>query len=153
MNILIGYDSYFINTKKIAEAIAASLVEKGAQVRLERIYQVDFANISDVDIFIIGAPTHLRNMPRPIKSVLKRLPKGTLEGIKILTFDTRYQMPVKKSGSAARQIDKFLRKIGGEPIQPPESFFVLERRGPLAPGEIERAQRWAAGLVNGEKIS
>jgi flavodoxin len=148
MKVLIAYDSYFINTKMLADAIAVSLNRSGADVRQERIYQVDFSNLSDIDLLIVGAPTHNRNMPRSIKAVLKRLPKGTLAGIKTLCFDTRYKLPVKKSGSAAAQIDRLLRKIGGEPFAPPESFFVQEHRGPLFAGEIERAQQWGAALLD-----
>ena len=148
MNILIAYDSYFVNTKMLADTIAVSLRRSGADVRQERIYQVDFSNLSDIDLLIIGAPTHKRSMPRPFKSVLKQLPKGTLAGIKTLCFDTRYKLPVKKAGSAAVQIDRLLKKIGGESFAPPISFFVQEHRGPLFAGEIERAQQWGAALLD-----
>ena len=151
MKILIAYDTYFLNTTTVVEAIAAALEELGVEVQLERIYQVNFSDLAGINWFLVGAPTHLRKMPSPIKSILKRLPKGTFEGIKTLAFDTRYKMPVKKSGSAARQIDRLLVKLGGESLQAPESFFVQERRGPLYPGEVERARSWAAALLTGEK--
>jgi flavodoxin len=150
MKILVSYDSYFINTLKVAEAVADSLVHSGAEVHFERIYQVDFLKIEDVDVIVIGAPTHNQGMPRPIKSVLKKLPKGTLDGKKVLTFDTRYQMPVRKSGSAAKGIEKLLSRLGAQPLAAPESFFVQERRGPLYPGELERAHAWAAAALEGE---
>ena len=149
MKILVSYDSYFINTQKIAEAIADSLAHTSANVQFERIYQVDFAHIEDVDLIVIGSPTHNQGMPRPIKSLLKKLPKGILEGKKILTFDTRYKMPVRKSGSAAKGIEKYLVRLGGQPLAAPESFFVQERRGPLYPGELERAHAWAASVLEG----
>ncbi len=147
MKILIAYDSYFKNTRIIADAIAESLERSGAQVIRERIYQIDFANLMNIDLLVIGAPTHNQNMPLPIKSVLKRLPKSTLNGIKTLSFDTRYKMNVKKSGSASIRINKLLKKIGGQVIMPPTSFFVQDRRGPLFPGEIERAQQLGASLI------
>ena len=148
MNILISYDSYFKNTKYLAAAMAESLEKCGVEVGLERIYQVDFDNLSDIDLLVIGAPTHHQNMPRPIKSVLKHLPKGVLKGMKTLCYDTRYKMDIRRSGSAAKHIDKLLRKLGGQTICPPESFFVQERRGPLYPGEIERAQQWVVSLFD-----
>lgn len=150
MHVLITYDSYFKNTKAIAKAMAETLKDRGVKVRLDKIYQVDFEDLSGIDLFVIGAPTHNQNMPRPVKSVLKRLPKGALKGMKTLSYDTRYKMNVRKSGSAARRIDKLLGKFGGQAISPPESFFVQERRGPLYPGELERAQQWAVSLIEGE---
>jgi flavorubredoxin len=148
MKVLFAYDSYYKNTKMIAEAMAHSLEKCGAQVYFERIYQVDFTNLTNIDLLVIGAPTHNQNMPRPIKSMLKRLPKGILNDIKTISFDTRYKMNVKKSGSASMRINKLLKKIGARVIVPPESFFVQDRQGPLYPGEIERAQQFATSLIH-----
>ena len=149
MKAFVVYDSYFINTLKIAEAIADSLREEGVQVSLERIYQLDFSDLEGVGLIVVGAPTHNRNMPGPVKSVLKRLPANTFAGIKTATFDTRYKMSSRKSGSAAIQIARMIKKLDGEEHAPPESFFVMERRGPLYAGELERARTWAASLIGG----
>jgi flavodoxin len=150
MNTLVVYDSYFINTLKIAEAVAGAIEGQGSSVHLERIYQLDFSKLEGVKLMVVGAPTHNRGMPRPVKSVLKRLPTDTLANIKTATFDTRYKMSPRKSGSAAIDIEKMLKKLGAETQVPPESFFVEERRGPLFEGEIERAKVWAASLVAAE---
>lgn len=150
MNILVSYDSYFINTQQVAEAVADSLTQSGANVHFERIYQVDFTKLDAVDLIVIGSPTHHQGMPKPIKSVLKKQPKGILNGKKVLTFDTRYKMNVRKSGSAARGIAKLLTRLGAQSLVPPESFFVQERRGPLYPGELERARAWAVAALQTE---
>ena len=152
MNILVMYDSYFINTNTVAEAIADSFTQKGSNVELERLYQVDFFNLEKIDLLVVGAPTHNHGMPKPVKSVLKKLPRGILTGKLVLSFDTRYKKSVRKSGSAARGINKLLTRLGGTPIAPPESFFVQERRGPLFPGELARASQWAAELLAQEKV-
>ena len=147
MKVLVTYDSYFINTQKVAEAVADALQQAGAQVTFERLYQVDFNAISEIELLVVGAPTHNQGMPRPVKSVLKKLPKGILTSKQVLAFDTRYKMPAKISGSAAKQILKLLERLGGYPAAQPESFFVQERRGPLYPGELERARTWAQGIL------
>jgi len=56
-------------------------------------------------------------------------------------------MNVRKSGSASVRINKMLKKIGWQVIVPPESFFVQDRRGPLFPGEIERAKQFGTSLL------
>lgn len=152
MNILVAYDSYFINTLKVAGTVATAFEQSGAKVSFERIYQVDFSNLADIDLLAMAAPTHNQGMPRPIKSVLKKLPKGTLEGKQVLTFDTRYKMPARKSGSAAQKMLRLLERLGGQAFAPTESFFVQERRGPLYPGEIERAAEWATVLMEKKSI-
>jgi flavodoxin len=152
MKTLVTYDSYFINTQKVAEAVAEGLEHAGFQVMFERIYQVDFNAISDIDLLVVGSPTHNQGMPRPVKSVLKKLPKGILDGKQVIAFDTRYKMLARKSGSAAKQILKLLERLGGNPAALPESFFVQERRGPLYPGELERAQAWAAGILKETRL-
>ena len=151
MKALVVYDSYFLNTLQIAEAIAEGLADGGADVRLERLYQLDFIDMGEVDLLVIGAPTHMQGMPRPVKSVLKRLPEGIFKRIRTAAFDTRYQMPARKSGSAARRIARMLKKLGGEEAADPESFFVTERRGPLYEGELVRAREWAKGLLRKDR--
>lgn len=148
MNVLVAYDSYFINTKCLAEAVAKSLADSGAKVILERIYQVNFSSWAGFDLLMVGTPTHNQGMPRPLKSVLKRLPEDLFAGLAVQTFDTRYKMPVRKSGSAAKQVQKLLEKHGSHPLSAPESFFVQERGGPLFPGELERASAWAASICS-----
>ena len=152
MKTLVTYDSYFINTQKVAEAVAEALQQGEAQVTCERLYQVDFSGISEIDLLVVGAPTHNQGMPRPVKSVLKKLPKGILAGKQVFAFDTRYKMSARKSGSAAKQILRLLERLGGHPAASPESFFVQERRGPLYPGELERAQAWAADILKEIKL-
>ena len=147
MKAVVVYDTYFLNTTRIAEAVTEAMEGEGAEARMERIYQLDFSSLGDIDMFIIGSPTHIGGMPRPVKSVLKRLLGDTLKGIRTATFDTRYQMPARKSGSAALRIARMLKKLGGEELVSPESFFVTERRGPLVDGELERAKAWAGELL------
>jgi len=123
LKVVVTYDSYFINTRTIAKVMAAAFEARGATVHLERIYQLDFSDLTGVDLMVIGSPTHNRGMPRPIKSVLKRLPVDSLRGTRTATFDTRYKMSAHKSGSAAQGIARILRRLGAEQWLPPESFF------------------------------
>lgn len=48
--------------------------------------------------------------------------------------------------TAAKKLDRKMRKLGGKRLVPPETFFVAEREGPLEEGEVERAQAWAAQI-------
>lgn len=48
--------------------------------------------------------------------------------------------------TAAKKLDRKMRKLGGKRLVPPETFFVAEREGPLEEGEVERAQTWATQI-------
>jgi hypothetical protein len=54
--------------------------------------------------------------------------------------------------TAAKKIDRKLRKLGGKRLLNPESFYVIEREGPLYEGEIERARKWAESVTEVMKI-
>lgn len=62
-------------------------------------------------------------------------------------FDTRADRAALLTGSAARGIAKRLRHHGYELIADPTSFFVETSTGPLAPGELERAEAWGGELA------
>jgi hypothetical protein len=46
-------------------------------------------------------------------------------------------------GSAARGAEKRLRRLGFRVVAAAESFNVTGTKGPLVPGEVERARCWA----------
>ena len=70
------------------------------------------------------------------------------EGRKAAAFDTRLDRSPKLTGSAARGIARRLHGGGYELVGEPESFFVEDAEGPLAPGELERARAWGAQLAD-----
>ena len=75
------------------------------------------------------------------------LPKRSLRGVRIAAFDTSYRMNALLARfTAAKKLDRKMRKLGGKRIVSPETFFVAEREGPLEEGEVERAQAWAAQI-------
>ena len=55
-------------------------------------------------------------------------------------------MLIKMLGYAAPRILKMLAKKGASTMDS-ESFWVLDREGPLKEGETERARKWVADLV------
>jgi flavodoxin len=146
MNTTIVYFSKFGNTRKIAEAIAKSLQVQG-DVRVISSEQLTAADLNDVDLVVMGSPTHRMNLPEAIRPVFDSLPRRVLRGTAVAAFDTSYKMSWLLSRfTAARRLAKKLRKLGGKQIAPPETFYVAEREGPLYDGELERATEWGATI-------
>lgn len=145
MNTLIVYDSVFGNTQAIAEAIAARQ-HKGA-VRLISVDQFSAAELPGIALMIVGCPTHRHGVPEAVRDMLDGMSKGTLRGVAVAAFDTRYRKPRWLTGSAAQKVARKLRTFGGKQVVSPVSFFVEGREGPLAEGEVERAKRWAESIL------
>jgi hypothetical protein len=50
--------------------------------------------------------------------------------------------------TAAKRIDRALRRLGGKRLVTPQTFHVhRHHEGPLLDGEIERAQHWAETIL------
>lgn len=110
--------------------------------------QLNYAELEGIDLTVMGCPTHRHGIPKAVRAVLEGIPpRGVPRSVETAAFDTRYRMPARKSGSAARKLARKSRRLGGQQLVPPESFFVVAREGPLQKGEVERAKRWAESLL------
>jgi hypothetical protein len=162
MKALVVYESMFGNTKQVAEAVADGLratydtgvIEVGGAPSM----------VSDVDLLVVGGPTHALGMSRPqtresaigytdeplvspgqgIREWLGGLAKST--GTPAAVFDTKVDkpwVPGSASGAAARR----LRKLGFQLALHPASFLVDGITGPIGDGELARARRWGEQLA------
>ena len=163
MRSLVVYESWFGNTRRVAEQIAAALAHEG---------EVDLVTVDGavpvlegVDLLVVGAPTHVHGLSGKrsreaavdqgasgvpgvgVRDWIEALPNGA-RGPRAAAFDTRANKPVLLVGSAARGIARRLRRHGYALAAEPQSFFVEGTPGPLEEGELERAAGWAKGLAN-----
>lgn len=147
MNYLVIYFSKFGNTHAVAETIAESLASGGTG-RVISSDRLTADDLEEPDLVVIGSPTHRMNLPEAVRPVFEALPRRVLKGKRVVAFDTSYKMSAWLARfTAAKKLDRILRKLGGKRILPPETFFVVDREGPLYDGEIERAMEWAAMLL------
>lgn len=142
MNALIIYDSWFGNTRNVAQALARTLHEC-VPLRLVPVREVDVNELQGVRLLVIGSPTQQYRPTPALQALLEQISHGMLQGVIAGAFDTRYRISCWSSGSAAWSIARFLQDTGAVLALPPESFFVSEVEGPLEEGEIERATHWA----------
>lgn len=148
MKILVLFHSLFGNTHTIAQAIADEIAGK-APVDIMPLNKLDPKALGDVDLVIVGTPTHNADIPPEVRTVLIHLPKKCLEGKQVATFDTslKFNWFVDLFNPAAPKLANELRKLGGDPVGIPQSFWVSDKEGPLSEGEIERAKAWARTLL------
>jgi flavodoxin I len=146
MNTLIIYDSAFGNTEQLALMLAETLQKQGP-VEVRQVPETSSLAFEGTDFLVCGGPTQHHGLSPAMRAWLEGLPRGALQGLRAAAFDTRYHLAAWQSGSAARAIARKLTRAGAWLIVPPESFFVLEREGPLKEGELERAAYWADNIV------
>lgn len=158
MRALVVYESMFGNTRDVAEAIARGLASHG-DVDLSEVGNAPQRVDAEVDLLVVGGPTHAFGMSRArtrrdagrqkgsavfsagigIREWLEQIGSAR-PGVSAAAFDTKIDKPVP--GSAAHKAEKILRRHGYYVATHSETFRVADTAGPLLPGEVERACAW-----------
>lgn len=156
MKVIILYESFFGNTKTIAQAMF-SAIENKKNLQVRNVAEVSWTDISDAGILIVGSATRGFRPCEETRKFLNSIPENKLKGVIVAAFDTRIDLPeiksktmrfiVKTGGYAARHIANTLEKKGGILAVPPEGFLVSGEQGPLVNGETERAAQWAKSFI------
>lgn len=168
MKAFIVFESMFGNTETFARDIAAGLASSGAEVAVADVRHVQFDDLRNCDLLVVGAPTHAFSLSREstrqdavrqgadpshadlgAREWLGGLTELLAESHRptVSVFDTRVEKVRRLPGSAARRAAKLLRAQGFEVMDLPTSFFVEDVKGPLAPGERARARAWGEQLA------
>jgi flavodoxin len=138
MKTLIIFDSYFGNTKLIAEAIGK---EFGEETKVITVADFQKEDLTGLGLLIVGSPIRGWKASPPIQEFLTSLSQNQLQGVKAASFDTRVR--IFFHGDAAKSISQKLRDVGAEIIAEPQGFYVKGKEGPLEDAEIEKAIQWA----------
>jgi hypothetical protein len=164
MRALVVYESMFGNTEAVARAVAGGLAEH-MEVELHEVSQAPLPVPEEVDLLVVGGPTHAFSLSRAstrVDAVRQGASPGQVElGVRewisqlaegphparFAAFDTRVAKLRKLPGSAARKLRRFAEDAGYE-CAGSESFFVEGTAGPLLAGEQGRASNWGAGLAS-----
>ncbi|MGB7980218.1 MAG: hypothetical protein WCF36_05445 [Candidatus Nanopelagicales bacterium] len=167
MRAVVIYESMFGDNQQVARAIAAGLNEAGVTAAAIEVGVAPTVIGADVDLLIVGSPNHAWSMPRPntrqdaaAKSDVPLVSRGIgvrewlgsaalPTGLPTVAYDTRGSHPkvVVAMDHASTSIEKGLAKIGGTRLVPAEHFRVSDVKGPLEPGEPERAHAWGVTLA------
>ena len=148
MKTLIIYDSVYGNTKKIAEAISQNI---SGEVKIVPVKDVEQSALTQVNLLIVGSPTHAGRPTVPIQLFIKNLPPDSIKNMPIAAFGTGsstigesifIKFIIWLFGYAAKHIQKGLRLKGGVAVAEPVDFLVKGKEGPLEETEIEKAKQW-----------
>lgn len=167
MRVMVVYESIWGNTEQIAREIAAGI--GGETVEVVDAASAPPAIDDDVDLLVVGGPTHAFSMTSAstresarqqgatripasgIREWIERL-SSPGKAVPVATFDTRTVAP-RLPGSAAKKAMKKLVALGFRPVAKPETFGVHGYSGPIADGELERARAWGTELAAAMPLS
>ena len=164
MKAHVVYESMYGNTATIAAAIAVALRSQGLEADARAVSKVAPIAAAEVDLLVIGGPTHAHGMSRAgtrktavdekntfakptvspgLREWMDNLPAGN--GRQAAAFDTRIDKPAFLTGSAAKGIARRLERHGYRVVGA-ESFLVTTK-DLLLEGEVDRATTWAVGVA------
>ncbi len=161
MKALLLVESRFGNSRAIADAVASGLRERGAEVRILVSEDAPATVGDDIDLLVLGAPTHNRTLPtaatREQAESLGAGPSGVgvrewlndrvlPAGLRVAAFTTASGRTVL-SGSAARRAARLIARSNPDLQVEARTFVVGGLKGPLQDGEVEAAQAWGRALV------
>ncbi|MEV1128298.1 flavodoxin family protein [Agromyces sp. NPDC049794] len=167
MRVMVVYESIWGNTEQIAREIAAGV--GGETVEVVDAASAPPAIDNDVDLLVVGGPTHAFSMTSastresarqqgatriPASGIREWIERLSSPGsaVPVATFDTRTVSP-RLPGSAAKKAMKRLVGLGFRPAAKPETFGVHGYSGPIADGELERARQWGAEIAGSLPLS
>ncbi|TIC83252.1 hypothetical protein E8D34_16225 [Nocardioides sp. GY 10113] len=167
MRGVVVYESMFGNTEQVARAIAAGLADANAEAASVDVGHLVADDLVGCDLLVVGAPTHVFSLSRvrTREDAVRqgadpnRARTGVREWLGTLdtafphahdrppaaVFDTRAHQTRHLPGSASGRTGRVLRARGFS-IVDRASFFVLDLKGPLAEGELDRARAWGRSL-------
>ena len=152
MKGIVIYDSSYGNTKKIAETIAETLKESEIKVDLSYVKKAKLDG-KDYEFIIVGSPTKWGTMSFTMKRFLGKIKSDEWANKPFAAFDTELPDNIEKTEtenknwSAAEKIAEKLADKNMKQIIPVLKAVVLDKKGPLKDGEIERTKDYTKELV------
>ena len=153
MKSLVIYTTMYGNTEKIARAIGGALSAEVLSVQ-----EASPNKLSGIDLLVVSSPTQAFNMLPAMKTWLKSLPKGSLNGVKVAAFDTRLDIKKVKNiiltfmesifGYAAEKIGKALVSNGGTSSSSRKDSLWMHLKAPSPPASSNGRLRGPGDLAN-----
>jgi flavorubredoxin len=143
---IVIYHTRFGNTEKIAKALASGMDKQGIDVDCVKVEDAQIDKLTEYDLLAIGGPTQVFGISKPMKTFIEKLEHVDLRDKKAFAFDTK--LGSRFSGSAAKEIEKRLKKIGMNVVKPYTSAIVTGTKGLLQDGMDGKFQQIGTELTS-----
>jgi flavorubredoxin len=122
-NAAVIFDTRYGNTEKIAKSLETGLKQANIPTVCINAEYATSDLLRECDLICIGAPTHFLSASKSMKKFLAKHKGIDLSGKYGFAFDTKFDS--RMSGSAAKFIERELKKFGLRIIAPLESAIVF----------------------------
>ena len=140
----IVYDSYYGNTRKVAEALRDGLATTAHSADVLNAKETGKLEAGDYDFLLLGGPTRMFRASRESMKFAQRLPRSWT-GKPFATFDT--ELLVYRGPSGASLLAKALTVRGLVQAAEPLVTHVTGGKGPLADDALFKAKTYAETLT------
>lgn len=147
MKILIGYDSKYGNTKKVAELIGEGLkTAEGNTVSIENVKEINLEKDETYDLILIGSPNQIGSHIKSVKKFIKKLANAPLKANNFAVFDTYLGKDFEK---VTRKMEAQIAKIipNMKKVSPGLSIKVGGMKGPITDEDLPKCKEFGIKLA------
>lgn len=158
MKGVVAYDTYFGNTKRVAEAIAEQIKADGHDVEIRNVRE-KYPTPPQGDFMFVGGPNRMKHLSRKTKKFVKKLDLAAWKGKPIVVFATVGKIPGENATekekvdaekwvlAAAPELRDFARERGLNAAEQVLLVEVKDTKGPLVDDGIEHAKAFTHDVV------
>ena len=157
MKGVIVYESYYGNTKILAEAIAEQLKVEGYEVELRSVRE-HYPESLQGDIMFLGSPVRMGSVSGRVKRYVKKLDKDVWKDKPIVVFTTTLMLPKDATDKQKRSQEKWDRSAGhklrdlakSRGLNAVENHLWVEvkgMKGPLVETGVENAKQFVRDIL------
>lgn len=154
MKGIVAYDTYYGNTKKVAETIVEQIKAEGHEAELRSIRE-DYPSPPQGDFMFVGSPNRMGGVTGKTKRFVKHLDLATWKDIPMAVFATvaspskdeqtekERQSYEKWALRAAPKLRDLAKARGLNAIDPVLAVGVKDQKGPLVDDGLEKTKQFA----------
>ncbi len=157
MRGVIVYESYYGNTKIVADAIAEELKSEGHEAEVRDVREKHLPPPQG-DILFLGSPIRLGSVTRKMRKFVDKLDAGPWRGKPIVVFTTILQLPENATDKQKESRERYDIPAGGKlgEIAKSKGLEVMEDRlwvevkglkGPLVETGVQKTKEFVRNLL------
>ena len=157
MKGVVVYDTYYGNTKSVAEAIVEQLKVEGHEAELRSVRE-KYPEPPHGDIMFLGSPIRMGSVTRKVKKYVNKLDKEVWKDKPIVVFTTILLQPEdatdkqkesreKYDIAAGRRLRDFARSEGLNPVENHLWVDVKGMKGPLVDTAVEMTKQFTRDIL------
>jgi len=152
MKGVVVFDTYYGNTKIVAEAIAEQLKAEGHEAELRSVRE-EYPTPPQGDVMFLGSPVRMGAVTRRVRKYVEKLDADSWKGRPIVVFTTILALPENPTDkhiesrekwdlAAGRKLSDLARSTGLNAVENRLWVEVKGNKGPLVESGVEKTKQF-----------